>query len=91
MNAPFDTFNAITTRWEPSNAPALAQAADLAYSDEDAVRAQLQTRGFDLTQFQPLNNPKTDTQGFVVGNEQTRSLDMAAESKAKMERGQKQK
>jgi len=70
MNAPFDTFNANTTRWEPSNALALAQAANLAYSDEEAVRVRLQAWGFDLTQFQPLNNPTTDTQGFVVGNDQ---------------------
>jgi len=70
MSKPFDTFNANPTRWEPGNALALAQAAQLAYLDEDAVRAQLKAWGFELTQFQPLNNPETDTQGFVVGNEQ---------------------
>ena len=101
MNAPFDNFNASTMRWEPSNALALAQAANLAYSDEVAVRARLNAWGFDLTQFQLLNDPQTDTQGFVVGNDQmilvtsrtggekTSSLDMVTESKAKMERGQK--
>ncbi len=61
MNAPFDNFNASTMRWEPSNALALAQGANLAYSDEGAVRARLNARGLDLTQFQLLNKPQRST------------------------------
>jgi hypothetical protein len=61
MNAPFDTFKANITGWEPSNALALAQAANLAYLDEGAVRASLSAWGFDLTQFQWLNDPQRST------------------------------
>lgn len=68
MKAPFDKFNPNTTRWVPGNALALANAAQLAYSDAPAVAAKLQEWGFDPVKFEFLN--RSDTQGFVAGAEE---------------------
>jgi triacylglycerol lipase len=72
MSAPFDKFNPNTTRWDANNALALAQAAKLAYSNQKTVRGTLTDWGFTATapRFRFVNNKETDTQGFVVGNEQ---------------------
>jgi len=67
MNTPFDNFNPNTTRWTPTNALALANAAQLAYSDAPAAAAKLQAWGFDPARFEFLN--RKDTQGFVTGND----------------------
>src|SRR5437773_1807667 len=68
MNAPFDKFNPNTSRWVPGNALALANAAQLAYSDASAVAAKLAEWGFDPAKFEFLD--RNDTQGFVAGAEE---------------------
>ena len=68
MNAPFDKFNPNTTRWVPGNALALANAAQLAYSDRQPVASKLQEWGFDPAKFEFLD--RSDTQGFVAGAEE---------------------
>ena len=68
MNTPFDKFNPNTTRWVPGNALALANAAQLAYSDASAVAAKLAEWGFDPAKFEFLD--RSDTQGFVAGAEE---------------------
>jgi triacylglycerol lipase len=64
---PFSSFQNATTRWNPSNALALAWASDLAYQDNDTVRLTAAAWGFKVPVI--IAAPRA-VQAVVLSNDQ---------------------